>query len=160
MITRFPFSSQLHTFFSCNFFEQPAKHKPPAKYKPQHQKKRKLPHMQQLELQDVKPQQPSFFKQLDEQQQIAVSAAPTGATIVHAGPGSGKTRVVTYRIAYLMEQFKFKAQNIVAVTFTNKVLVPLESCYLFLIHTSHTSHMPHTTHLTPHTPHHTRLQRK
>ena len=60
-----------------------------------------------------------ILKDLNEEQKKAV-VHTGGPMIILAGAGSGKTRVLTYKVIYLIQEKKVDPQNILMVTFTNK----------------------------------------
>jgi DNA helicase II / ATP-dependent DNA helicase PcrA len=85
---------------------------------------------------------PSLLEDLNPIQQKAVKQTK-GPILILAGAGSGKTRVLTYKVAYLIEQKVCEPYEILAITFTNKASQEMKERILKLLDSS--GHPVHST---------------
>ncbi len=75
-----------------------------------------------------------FTHELNSEQIKAVKTLPEGPVLVIAGPGTGKTRTLVYRMAYLIKKCIISPDEIIAITFTNKAAKEMKQRLESVIH--------------------------
>ena len=114
---------------------------------PQKTAKKPVAAAKEYEINKNTPKQPKEIKpsSLDEYQRTAVESK-SKQILITAGPGSGKTTVLTHRIAHIINNNIFEPQNILAITFTRKAAQEMrerlniligDDCLTISIHTFH-----------------------
>lgn len=89
--------------------------------------------------------QRNLLEGMNEEQKKAVKATD-GPILILAGAGSGKTRVLVYKIAYLMAEKGVNPQNILAMTFTNKAAGEMKERIIKLLGNEYTAPYAGTFH--------------
>lgn len=81
------------------------------------------------------------LKQLLNKEQYEAATTIDGPLLILAGAGSGKTRVLTYRIAYMLDELDIYSSQILAITFTNKAAAEMKERVKALIGSEKVSNM-------------------
>jgi len=108
--------------------------------KRENKKKKKIKKQEQLEkimLKTDKKKDEDILTTLNKEQQKAV-LHKKGPLMIIAGPGTGKTRTLTHRIAHLIKEKKSLPENIIALTFTNKAAMEMKERLKVLLKSSKT----------------------
>lgn len=98
--------------------------------------KLKSPVIKEIPEKKPKNKTPKYISGLNAEQQNAVKHEE-GPALILAGPGTGKTRVLTHRFAYLVQEQKINTENILAITFTRKAAEEMKSRITALLKGKH-----------------------
>ena len=114
---------------------EPTAAKPKAKRKPDRPSHKPIA-SKKGKLKQSQPTATDLFRQLNDQQRRAVEY-PDGSLLIVAGPGTGKTRTLTMRIAHLVMRKGVSPGNILAVTFTRKAAREMQQRLHFILGDTH-----------------------